>query len=273
MSRIDSPAIYDALRLRYCAPQYALFMEVANGTGSNIRRYCDALAMSLFPSRGLDMHGFEVKVSKRDWQRELMNPAKVEEGIYKFCDYWWVVAPQDVVQRDELPKTWGLLELQPYDPAKPKLKPALRQVMAAPELKPQPMSRSFIAALLRRADEANSRIIDRAVREEVAERTKDFNERVEARVSQRLQGLDELREKVEGIERQLGVSLTDYAAHDGYGRILKALDSLGIARQSWRPLEGLRKSAEDLIEKLDAAFAAFDEVAPNVPAPKKDEAA
>ena len=273
MRRIESPAIYDALRLRYGAPQYALFLEVANGTGSNIRRYCDALAMSLFPSRGLDLHGFEVKVSKQDWKRELANPHKVEEGIYKFCDCWWIVAPQGIVVRDELPKTWGLLELQPYDPAKPKLKPALRQVVAAPTLKPQQMSRSFIAALLRRADEANSAIIERAVREQVDERTQGIQQRIQAGVDERTRHLRERLAIVEAIERQLGISLTDYSAHEGYGRILKALDAIGITRTAWRGLGTLRQSAEALVKHIDGALAEFDAVAPSVPAPKEKDAA
>ena len=105
-----STEIYAALRARYCAPEHALFFEVANGTGSNIRRYADAVAMNLFPSRGLTLSGFEVKVSKHDWRRELKSPHKAEEGIFKYCDHWWVVAPSGIVGKDELPSTWGLLE-------------------------------------------------------------------------------------------------------------------------------------------------------------------
>lgn len=267
MSRISSSVIDDALRLRYCAPQYALFFEVTNGTGSNIRRYCDALAMSLFPSRGLDMHGFEVKVSKSDWQRELMNPNKVEEGIYKFCDYWWIVAPQGIVQRDELPKTWGLLELQPYEPTKPNWKPTLRQIVAAPALEAQPMSRSFIAALLRRADEKNAAIINREVRAQIEAKTQGFEQRVQDRVEERTRLLRERTEKIEAIERQLGISLTDWNAHDGYGRIIKALDAVGISRSAWRGLESLRGTAEALVKNIDEALSAFDAAAPNVPEP------
>lgn len=270
MGRITSPAIYDALRERYCAPQYALFYEVANGTGSNIRRYCDALAMSLFPSRGLHMHGFEVKVSKQDWRRELDNPHKAEEGIFKFCDHWWIVTPAGLVDKAELPPTWGLLELQVSgDLLKGTYKAALRQAVAAPKLEAQQMSRSFIAALLRRADEANTGRIERAVRERVEKQTSGIKTEIEDRVKERRSTAERKLEKIEAIERQLGMSLSDYEVHEGYGRILKAIDTLGLTRGGWRSWDALLKSAEDFIAKLKAAQAEFDAAAPEVPAPEQ----
>ena len=92
------------LRKKYAAPEYALFEEVRNGTGfsRSVTRSADALAYSLWPSRGLELHGFELKISRSDWQRELLKPAKAE-ALQQFCDRWWVVAPVDLVQPGELP--------------------------------------------------------------------------------------------------------------------------------------------------------------------------
>ena len=65
-----------ALARKFCAPEYALFYEVANATGSAATRSADAIAMGLWPSRGLYLQGFEIKVSRSDWLSELKNPAK-----------------------------------------------------------------------------------------------------------------------------------------------------------------------------------------------------
>lgn len=255
--RQNSPAVYAALRERYCAPEWALFFEVPNGTGTNIRRYADALAMNLFPSRGLALNGFEVKVSRHDWQRELRNPHKAEEGIFKYCDHWWVVAPAGIVTKDELPATWGLLELQ---------EKGLRQVVAAPRLSPSEMSRHFIAALLRRASQVDDGLIRELVRKQSEEREASFQQRVDERVKHRLREVERKVEIIEGIERQLGMPLTDWNGHDGYGRIIKAIEATGIAKQ-WGGLRSLATTLAGMTKTIEAHLAEFDAIAPDVPKP------
>lgn len=88
--------------------EHAVFTNVANGAGAPVARYADAIAINLWRSRGLSVHGFEVKVDRRDWQRELAAPAKAE-AFSPYCHHWWIVAPLDVAHADELPPTWGLL--------------------------------------------------------------------------------------------------------------------------------------------------------------------
>jgi hypothetical protein len=62
------------LRRRYNdSLRYAIFFEVANGTGTHRRRTIDALVMELWPSDGLNLHALEIKVSRQDWLRELDN--------------------------------------------------------------------------------------------------------------------------------------------------------------------------------------------------------
>ena len=246
-----------------CAPEWALFFEVANGTGSNIRRYADAVAMNLFPSRGLTLHGFELKVSRSDWQRELKSPAKVEEGVFRYCDHWWVVAHDDVVAAAELPPTWGLLVLPCKITDKGATHKPLRQVVAAPRLQPQDMSRSFIAALLRRASEADEAVVRAAVEKKYADRRAGLEEEIARRIKTRMREVERKLEVVAGIERQLGMSLTDWPVNEGYGRIIKALDATGIARQyGW--LRELGDRLSSMAENISAHVAEFDAVAPDV---------
>lgn len=80
-----SESVFELLRRRYPAPAWAFLEEVRNQTGyARTIRTADALAMSLYPSRGLHLHGFEVKVSRADWFRELNDPKKAEE-IAAYC--------------------------------------------------------------------------------------------------------------------------------------------------------------------------------------------
>ena len=101
--------IHAAMLQRYCAPEFALLFEVGNATGFATNRHADAIAMSLWPSRGLALHGFEFKASRSDWVRELKDPAKAET-IATFCDYWFLVeSDREIVKANALPMTWGLL--------------------------------------------------------------------------------------------------------------------------------------------------------------------
>jgi hypothetical protein len=136
--------VYDALEKRYAAPAYAFFTEVGNATGSNCRRHADAVAMSLWPSRGLELIGIEIKSHRSDWVRERDNAEKAE-AIHQFMDRWWLVLTDpEIIKPGELPKTWGLM-IPRGD--------GLVAKVEAQELTPKPITRNFIAALMRKFHE------------------------------------------------------------------------------------------------------------------------
>ena len=137
--------IFAAIRAAHAPPEWACFAEVANGTGSDARRRADAIAMNLWPSRGLAIRGFEIKVSRSDLKREQADPEKAET-IAAYCDEWWIVGPKDLV-RDidlEIPLAWGLMEVG----AK-----GLHTRRRAEKTEAKPLPRAFVAAVLRRASE------------------------------------------------------------------------------------------------------------------------
>ena len=143
--RATERQLFESLREFYPPREYALLPQVANGTGLDARRHADAIAMSLWPSRGMHVHGFEMKSSPSDWKRELRNPAKADE-IAQYCNYWWVVGGYPgLVKLDELPAGWGLYE---YDHEKK----ALMKRVNAPFRKAT-VDIGFVAACLRRASE------------------------------------------------------------------------------------------------------------------------
>lgn len=143
-----STNIWNALRRRYKAPEFALFSEVRDALGWAGKGSCDAVAFGLWPSRGMAMLGFEIKTDRRDWLRELKKPEKAER-FAALCDEWWVVTTPDVLDESELPLGWGWLLLPKTGRAvgkKLKLKRAATRKAEQPEL-----PREFITALLRRA--------------------------------------------------------------------------------------------------------------------------
>jgi hypothetical protein len=129
---------------KFKAPGHAMLSEVRNATGyASFARTADALVVSLWPSRGIWFAAVEVKVSRSDWLRELVQPEKAE-AISKYCEYQWVATPPGIVKLHELPVAWGLIEVT---------RNKCDVVKEAPRRKAEPLRTDFVAAVLRnRAD-------------------------------------------------------------------------------------------------------------------------
>lgn len=99
----------DLIRKRHEGPAWVVVPEVPNGTGSNVSRRADAIALGLWPSRGYEIHGYEVKVSRGDVRKELNDPSKAD-AVGRFCDYWWLVVEDlSIIDGLVVPSTWGIL--------------------------------------------------------------------------------------------------------------------------------------------------------------------
>jgi hypothetical protein len=92
--------------------RWAVAGGVRSHAGFDARRTADFIAMDTWPSKGLEIHGHEVKVSRSDWLRELKEPEKAAEFI-PYVNRWWLVVPDPViVGLGELPDGWGLLAMR-----------------------------------------------------------------------------------------------------------------------------------------------------------------
>jgi hypothetical protein len=175
---MTSAELIDALRAHYAkARGWILLPQVRDATGARGNRTADAIALNAWPSRGLELHGFELKTYRGDWLRELKQPEKAE-SIFRYCDRWWIVTPAPVpgprtdaavVQPSELPPTWGLIHVAADGGA----------VVAkeASALSPAPLDRVFVAALMRSLEKCET---PEALRE--ASRKAGFKEGHEAGV-------------------------------------------------------------------------------------------
>lgn len=142
--------VLDLLRLRHVrdgnggAGEYAFMTHVRNAAGFQASRTFDAVAMSLWPSRGLMLHAFEVKCSRSDWLRELKEPEKAEAAAALVDRFSLVVSDERFVAEGELPPTWGLLVVRAGRLVCVKDAPPLPGSDAT-----RPVGRSFLVALLR----------------------------------------------------------------------------------------------------------------------------
>lgn len=204
-----------AVKTKFSAGEWAVFTHVRERTGYSDRglRTADAVAVGVWPSTGQEVLGFEVKTSRADWLRELRDPAKAE-GVYRYCDRWWLVTPEKCVSAGELPEGWGHMVVVPR---------GLRVVVPAQELKPLPVTRGFLASLCRKAIEH--------IPDEVAAR-------VAAAEAQAVARNDAEIERLRGTVERLETAIAEFEAASGIEHLIWGSGSIGRAVRFVRTLQG-----------------------------------
>jgi hypothetical protein len=198
--------IHAALARRFGPPWYAFFGEVRNCTGFAKRtiRTADAIAMSLYKSRGIDLYGFEIKVDRGDFLHEMKKPEKAEE-IAQHCDFWFLVTGDAAVASpDELPRPWGLMLVEG---GKVKIR------KKAERLQPEgsPVARTFVASLLQRASKASPerKALEQARQEGVEEAFEQARNTAAYDFNRLKEEADDLKRRVKEFEKASGVSIAN----------------------------------------------------------------
>jgi hypothetical protein len=245
----DTKELMYALRKKYDDNgfSHAFLEQVANATGAKCNRHADAIAIQLWVSRGLAITGFEVKVSRQDWLKELKNPDKAEP-IAQYCHSWYlVVGDADIVQFGELPMNWGLMV--------PHTKESLKVVKSA-VINPNPKSVDlpFLCAVLR---QAQTQVTDRAKLK--VERDKGFEDgRKQEEMMQKgdleyhKKETDRLVKLIKDFETASGVSLTARWFEDGkkIGEAVKVVLN-GSYLKELESLKGLRNHAKNCVQSIE----------------------
>jgi hypothetical protein len=238
-----------ALRARFCAPEWALFFEVGDATGAQHRRWADAVAMNMYPSRGTEIHGFEVKVSRSDWTKELKTPDK-SGPVQQYCDRWWIVTPAGIVKDGELPPTWGHYEVSPGG--------KIVQKVAAPKLEAVPVSRAFVASMLRRASGADEETVSALVHKQVEAARENDRKRIDREVESRTREHEELQRRVREFEEASGLTIgnrwTDGAE---LGKAVKLVMASGVGK-TYGGINSIRNTVMSTLKELDKALSAFN---------------
>ena len=144
MSAHTEAAMLDHLHSRYSrldgnGVRYVCAEHVRSQAGFDAPRCADMIVQDLWPAKGLELIGHEVKVARSDWVAELKDPEKAAT-FRRHLHRWYLVVPDRSIVRDDLPVGWGLMALRAGK---------LWVVRPASLLIPEPMPATMTAALLR----------------------------------------------------------------------------------------------------------------------------
>lgn len=247
--------IREALAKKFCAPEYALFFEVGDATGGRARRWADAVAMGLWPSRGLSLAGFEIKVARNDWVKEMKQPAKAE-AIAQYCSQWWMVTSPGIIREGELPELWGHFELHPN---------GLRVIKPAPITEVAPISREFLAALLRRASDLDRKIEHDVINRAVARDEEATKRRIDAEIESRTRRYEdrakEAEDSLQSIYDACGLSAEETARlfwNRDFARAVGMVHRLGVAK-AHAGIADLAKKIRPMADAIDGFMEALPE--------------
>lgn len=248
-------SMYELLRAHVCkdagnGPSAVMARAVRQAAGFDARRTIDAIAIGTWPSRGMLLDAYEIKISRSDWLRELKNPAKAEAFAGLVDRFWLVVADASIVKDGELPEGWGLLVRTPKGDR-------LRQKAAAQRLHegrhlPPAFGRSFLVPLLRAASTVPPEVlseIEARARQDVAE-----SARYEA------EELAKLREQVAAFEKGAGIKIATWrlqATED----IEERGRAFAAALEGEQRIDRLRATAKSIANSADRLRAEAEEIA------------
>lgn len=243
-----------ALRGRFPAKEYALLPQVRNGTGfARDPRTADAIAVSLWPSRGIWAHGFEFKDSRTDWLKELKQPEKADE-IGKHCAFWSVVVSESGIVKDaELPPMWGLMLASSS---------GVKVLRPAPRREAQEPGWLFAASVLRAAVEVvtDETAITKRVQEAKSkgrEEAQKANESIMARQDEQHKNeIGRLKREIADFEAASGIKIETwrhiYGDNLKIGQAVNLLLRGGLKEEivafeaALRRIDGIRNVADEL---------------------------
>lgn len=232
--------------------RYAVAEEVGNRTGYQ-RRRLDMVVVDVYESNGYSIEGIEIKVSKPDLRRELQDSSK-HNIFFENLDYYSLAAPFDVIDKDLIPKHWGIYAAKQKDDGTWYLR-TVRKPLSLHDKGNKTIDKGFFACLARaiscqsptaeRIEQAEMKGYKKGVEDE--KRRSDYQVR---RASEQLERLDVLED------------LFDKCRVWGNGSVEKGIAKFEAFRQVGdmnfveRKLESTR---DELTNAIDAIKTVFEE--------------
>lgn len=158
--KFEAADIYALLNKRFAdSREWVCAREVGNATGWSAIRHIDFVAANCFESKGLGVHGFEVKISKSDLRRELEDAEK-HTIFFDDIDTFSIVAPDYVLDAEYvklIPPKWGIYKAvakqtgvgEDGNPTYGTELKTFRKPLELHDDKTRTMNRSFAMAMLR----------------------------------------------------------------------------------------------------------------------------
>lgn len=251
--KFTTPQVNQMLFNKYTEKgEHVLLFDVPNVVGVNSSRRCDAVAIGMWQSSGRLIQGFEVKVSRGDWLKEVRDVTKADPFIEQ-CDRWWLVTGhQAVAKSEEIPDAWGWMTatktgLRIQRPAKP-----------LPQDKDH-MRRLWAFALIRAATDrsGDSKAFEAAINKRYAELQRQSDERVEMQIRRINPEFEALRKKVEQFEAASGMKLEDWRLGN-VGKLARRINEIsedgyrGFTKTLQSQLQSLKSLSESIEQALSA---------------------
>lgn len=252
-----------SLRRRYSGGAWTLVFEFQGPNG----RRADAFAVSRTKSNNYQIVAFEIKASRSDWLSEKKDPKKQEHFVGLADEFYVVAGRKGIVNQDELPKGWGLLEL------KPNSERLYKEVESnLTENQSGEPSRRFWAKLLAKVDqgdrdgyteadlaEARSRGYDEAKSDKLL---KSKSEREIERLKKKAEAFDQIEESNVPVSSYLNVDdrleklelahdIVLEIERDGYGSLVHSLERMS---------ESIERNAKDALGTVETLQERIDEV-------------
>lgn len=255
MSYTEKISTFELLKRKFPDGQYALLKEVSDKAGFR-NGSCDFMSIGLWPSRGLEITGIELKRYRNDWLNELKNPAKAE-AFYKHCDRWYLlIADETIAKLEEIPPTWGLMCIKGK---------RIITLKEAPKLNPESISRSFLAALMKRATMG---LIDPStIQGQISTAVELAVNQKESMFERERQNFEEMRNRVQDFEKASGISIQDrwrYHNAEKMGKIVEyVLRNEG--KDFKQSLENAKEEATKIAQKIDSILTEIKDERPVQP--------
>lgn len=220
-AKMATPQLAAMLRVKYERNRYALFFDVPDAVSLKQKRRIDALAFGLWASEGQALEGFELKVSRADWLREVKQVDKADPFI-AVCDrFWLVTADNKIAKIDEIPACRGWMAAT---------KSGLRVQRPATQLPGcgDSLPRTFALGVMRKMQD--DLLTSPDVKAVIDERIKGIRDRQQADTDYATSSLrrerDEAVKLVKDFEEESGINLNSWR-WGNVGSIVKSLRDLG----------------------------------------------
>lgn len=137
----------DGLQLR----NWITIREVRCGTGYRYQNQRSFDYMAISSLEGNSVRGYEVKASRADFLKDIKDPVK-QKALRCFANFFYYVAPEGIIKKEELPSWAGLIELIYREG-----KYWLEETVVPPLQANFPPTWSFVAECIRNKSEQNTR--------------------------------------------------------------------------------------------------------------------
>jgi hypothetical protein len=243
---------FQVLRRKFPSNEYVLIQEVSDAAGHSRSRSLDYMLINLWTSRGLAVTGIEQKSHRSDWLNELKNPMK-QENHYKHCDYFYLLTTNEkVASLDEIPITWGWYHINPNG--------ILKTMKPAPKLNAEPIGRSMMCAMLKRAASKENYVLLDEIEERIEQRAEMLFNDKKKEIEQKKDLLKTLQEQVAAFEKESGVSIANrwgWIEHsEKVGRAVKFLMEHGLDNFEEAVLR-IENHAKKLYENISSTIKEF----------------